>query len=254
MNVADRVEITRAACQAAIASPPLADVEAFLERLGVPVTACIRLLRDCAVIQAPTPELTRLDDAIRTERVAESEPSAFARALLVRASLAALDQLPAFPVDDSVKHLFCKEFLFYASPSPPAFGRFAITAYPFIAMSKFALLDRFPGGQQDWEVSGFPRKWLVTITRQAPRFLTEREYFKSFYRMASAIEMQPSVKAIMGPSWLHSLETHRISPHLAFLNRPHLDAGGIYIDIGPAPPNAGFLAGDKQREELYSVW
>jgi hypothetical protein len=91
----------------------------------------------------------------------------------------------------------------------------------------------------------------MAVTSSKSRFLTEREYLKSFYRMAAAIEMQPSVRAIMGTSWLHSRETHRVSPHLAFLNRPHLDAGGIYIDIGPAPETAGFLTGDKHRQELY---
>jgi len=244
------------------------------------MAARIQLLHDCAAIQAPTPELTALQEAITTESVAPSDSTAFARALLVRASITALELLPTLPVDDSVKHLFCKEFLFYATASGAACPRFAITGYPFIAMSKIALLDRFPAGQQQWEVSGFPRRWLadirlsilpdvawfvatkvrgfgpyfvshIAVTSQKAHFLLEREYFKSFYRMAAAIERQPSIKAIMGSSWLHSLETHRVSPHLSFLNRPHLEAGGIYVDIGPAPQNAGFLSGDKEREALY---
>lgn len=244
------------------------------------MAARIQLLRDCAAIQAPTPELTALQEAITTESVAASDSTAFARALLVRASITALELLPTLPVDDSVKHLFCKEFFFYATASGAACQMFGITGYPFIAMSKITLLDRFPGGQQQWEVSGFPKRWLtgirlsmlpnvawfiatkvrgfspyfvshMAVTSQKAHFLLEREYFKSFYRMAAAIEKQPSIRAIMGSSWLHSLETHRVSPHLSFLNRPHLEAGGIYMDIGPAPENAGFLSGDKQRQALY---
>jgi hypothetical protein len=83
------------------------------------------------------------------------------------------------------------------------------------------------------------------------RFLLEREYRQAFYRMSAAIELQPNVRAIMGASWLHSRETHRVSPHLTFMNHPHLEAGGIYSDVCKVPGNAGFLVGDKMREELY---
>ena len=280
MNLPDRLAITRTACQTAIESPPLSEIEEFLERRGISTVKRIQLLRNCAAIQAATPELTGLQEAITTKGVATSDSTAFARALIVRASIVAVDKLPTLRVDDSVMHLFCNEFLFYATADAAARQMFAITGYPFIAMSKIALLDRFPGGQQQWEISGFPRRWLgsirpsmlpevawfmatkvrafspyfvshMAVTRQKARFLLEREYFKSFYRMAAAIEKQPSIRAIMGSSWLHSLETHRVSPHLAFLNRPHLEAGGIYIDIGPARQGEGFLAGDQQRAALY---
>jgi hypothetical protein len=56
----------------------------------------------------------------------------------------------------------------------------------------------------------------------------------------------------MASSWLYSRETHRINPHLAFFNRPYMEAGGFYADLGPALPESGFLKGDPKRAELYN--
>ena len=69
--------------------------------------------------------------------------------------------------------------------------------------------------------------------------------------MASALERQPEVRGLMTGSWFHSLETHRVSPHLAFVNRPFLEAGGIYTELGPADPEDGFLVGNPARAALY---
>ena len=198
----------------------------------------------------------------------------------MRAALPAIDQISGLPVDETVKHLYCKEFAFYAKPPASAYSHFSIQAYPFIAMSKIVLLKRFPAGSTDWEISGFPRSWLVKVaphfmartyqflalktrgfkpffvphlagTRNRLPFLLEREFLASFYRAAIALEKQPRIKALMAGSWLHSVETHRVSPHLSFMNRPYIEAGGIYTDLGPADPNDGFLDGSKERAELY---
>ena len=52
-------------------------------------------------------------------------------------------------------------------------------------------------------------------------------------------------------SWLHSRETHRVSPHLAFLNKTFTEAGALYSELGPADPVDGFMEGDPHRTELY---
>ncbi|MGB2677720.1 MAG: hypothetical protein WAN12_11620, partial [Candidatus Acidiferrum sp.] len=75
---------------------------------------------------------------------------------------------------------------------------------------------------------------------------------KTFYRMAATLEKQPPIRAIMGMSWLHSTETQRVSPHLAFLNRPFIESGGIYLDLGYPKPDSGFLEGSSHRSELYA--
>jgi hypothetical protein len=223
-----------------------------------------------------------LRDSLESESGLAAETGVFERALLVRAALPAIDQISELPVDETVKHLYCKEFAFYARPPESAHSRFSLQAYPFIAMSKIVLLKSFPAGPTHWEISGFPRSWLVKVaphfmartyqflafktrgfkpffvphlaaTRHKQPFLIEREYLAAFYRAAIALEKQPPIKAMMAGSWLHSAETHRVSPHLSFMNRPYIEAGGIYTDLGPAGPNDGFLAGSKERAELYDA-
>ena len=223
-------------------------------------------LPDAVASSAPSLELQRIFSG-------ETGPacSAFARTLLLRVSLPALDRIPTLPVPDSVKRMFCEQFAYFAQTPTEEPGPFLLTQHPFVAMSRLALLERFPGGQHDWEISGFSRRWLASVglrqlprlawmllaeagghqpffvqhmavANRRPRFCTEREYLRFFYRMAASVETQPSIRAIMGCSWLHSLETHRINPHLAFFNRPHLEAGGVYFEIGLA-------AGTDERGE-----
>lgn len=255
------------------------DAGLLLDRHGVTGQVGLELLRVCAHLQKPAPELLTLTRLAARESGVVSQPGLLERALLARASLLALDRIRELPVHESVKHLFCKEFISYAegSPSPE---RYVHTAFPFFAMSKVVVLQRFPGGQLHWEVSGFPRRWFARIQARAlPKsllffilktralhpyfvwhlggtterlpFLLEREALKTFYRMAATLEKQPSIRAILGGSWLHSVETHRVSPHLAFLNRPFTESGGIYLDLAPNESH-GFLAGDNSRAQLYA--
>jgi hypothetical protein len=147
-------------------------------------------------------------------------------------------------------------------------------------MARIAVLERFPAGSSHWEISGFQRSWFAKLVpRQLVRavrylglevrgltpyfvahlggprgrvpFLIERDFRVAFYRAASALERQPGIRAMMAGSWLHSIETHRVSPHLAFLNTPYMEAGGLYLDVGPAKPEDGFLAGSPERVALY---
>jgi hypothetical protein len=274
MRVTDLVESTRVDCLAALASP-LAEVGSFLARQGASPT---EMLRECSARGAAPPPLLELQRTFSGEGGLAC--SAFARTLLLHVSLPALDRISTLPVPDSVKRMLCEQLAYFAQTPVDEPGPFLLTQHPFVAMSRLALLERFPGGQHDWEISGFSRRWLASVglrqlprlawmllaeaggnqpffvqhmavANRRPRFCTEREYLRFFYRMAASIAKQPSIRAIMGCSWLHSLETHRINPHLAFFNRPHLEAGGVYFDIGPAPESAGFLIGSKDREALY---
>ena len=275
MTVTELVQATHTLCQSAMASPPLAEVDSFLNRLGL---SAAELLRDSVGRNAASPQLLDLQRTLSSEVGTPS--SAFARALLLRASLSALNRIPLLPVTESVQRMFCEQFAYFAQTPAVEPGPFLLTEHPFVAMSRLSLLERFPGGQHDWEISGFSRRWLASaglrrlprlawmlfveagshqpffvqhmaVANRRPRFCTEREYVRFFYRMAASIEKQPSIRAIMGCSWLHSLETHRVNPHLAFFNRPHLEAGGVYFEIGPAPESSGFLQGNKERETLY---
>ena len=282
MNLSERIEQTRSLCQEALASSGLAEAEEFLARRNLTEHARVELLRAGAREQKVTPQLLALRDSFVAESGSAVEACTLERTLLLRAALPALDRIPELPVDESVKHLFCKEFAFYAKPPESARGNFSLSGHPFFAMSKMVLFQRFPGGASQWEVSGFPRSWLVKVaprlmaktyrylafkakgfgpffvghlagTRHKLPVLIEREFRVSFYRWATAIEKQPAIKGVMAGSWLHSVETHRISPHLSFLNRPYLEAGGIYTELGAADPSDGFLDGSKERAELYEA-
>lgn len=280
-------ERTRSICEQELQRAPLAEVGLLLSRNGVTEQIGAEILRRCARTQKPAPDLVKLTKAAALEGGDVSQPGLIERALLIRESVLALGRLNELPVHESVKYLFCEEFISFAQGSTPA-DRYAYATHAsfamsiFFAMTKTVLLERFPGGQLHWEVSSFRRRWLTRIraaalpralsffakearalepyfvwhigdmTREVP-FLLEREAMKTFYRMAATLEKQPSIRAIMGMSWLHSRETHRVSPHLAFLNRPFIESGGIYLDLGYPKPSSGFLNGYSHRSRLYAA-
>lgn len=277
--MAERIEHARTLCRRALDTPPVKEAAEWLDRAGLTGAERTELLRDAGRRNRVGERLT----ALRSRALAEGFPAgalAFERALLVRTALESLDRVACLPVDESVKHLFCREFAFYSDPPETDLDRFSIEGRIFPTMCGMVTLSRFPGGQHHWVVSGFPRSWFLKISPLhlpglsyflftkmgglSPYFVphvnhttfsgllfTEREYYKSFYRMTAAIEKQPAIRGIMSASWLHSHETHRISPHLAFFNRPYVEAGGLYIERGPASPRDGFLTGDPERTRLY---
>lgn len=69
--------------------------------------------------------------------------------------------------------------------------------------------------------------------------------------MAQSLALHPEVKGILTESWLHSPETFRISPHLAWLNRPFLNHGGLVVEIGTASEASGVFTGSRERKRLY---
>jgi hypothetical protein len=195
--------------------------------------------------------------------------------------LALLDRIETLPVEESIRHLILKEIELMAAPRNESLRHFAISSPHFVALCKIARGVRYPAGQHQFDWSGFPRSWLARIPvadlPKTARFLLgtahgvrpyfeshlmppmhgvpvliEREFQVAFYRMARTLELQPRVKALMAVSWLHSEETHRVSPHLAFMNRPFEEAGGLITNIGPASVADGFLEGSRKRAELHS--
>jgi hypothetical protein len=275
-----RVQAAQAACRQALAEGELERAVDFLARFTGDPRRGLELLRETARTERPAPGLAAARDAARRQGGPLATPALIERALLVQAAAAALARIASLPVDDSVKGLLCREFTAYASPPPGTASRFALDSRSFVAMARIAFGLRYPAGVFDWEASGFPRRWLLKIPRAfwretaafligdsrglAPflvwhmagtlhqqRFLLESEVNKSFFRMAAAAERQPQVKALMAASWLVSRETHRISPHLQFVSRPFLEAGGTYTEAGPADVSNGFLTGDARRRRLY---
>lgn len=203
------------------------------------------------------------------------------RYLLVLATLNSLDRLAAAPLPDSVKKLQCQEFKFFAAPDPAWIHTFDLTSPWAVPYAGLAVLERFSAGQVHWEVSGVPRSWLLQIpARDYPRvlgalaglggfrpalfphiapprmrvpLLLEREFVKSYSRMAECLPLQPSMLGIVTSSWLYAEETRRISPHLEWMSRMFLDNGGMISHIGYSKPDAGFLVGSRERQKAYDA-
>jgi hypothetical protein len=279
MTLADRIERARSACEKALAEPGLARARTVFAAKGIGEEARTALLASAAAYKTLDPRLA----AVREEcHFAPGDSARFPveRLLLVEASLRALEQVPHLAVHESVQHLFCKEFTFYADPTEETLPRFEMGRFPFAAMSRIVLLRRFPAGQQQWEAGGWRRSWFAKVPPRllaptcaylfrhmrglSPYFeihfsetvhkgpgLLARDIRTAFYRMARSLEKQPDVKGLMAAGWIRSAETIRVSPHLAFMNEPFLEAGGLLTDLGPANPSDGFLAGSKARADLY---
>lgn len=276
MTTNEWINLAREKCESALQEPGITRVAEVFEAAGVSQGDRHEALSSSAAAQSPSASLLRLKSLCTGERFP------LERKLLLDEALLALPRLASLPVDETVRQLFCKEILLIAEPSEETLPKFSMTVYTFTAMAKIVLLDRFPAGHYHWEISGFPRSWLPKIparllpstlrfllfgsrgfspwfishmrgTGPGTPFLVESEFQKSFYRMALALKQQPHIRAISAQSWLHSPETHRVSPHLAFLNKIFLEAGGIITELGPAAPDDGFATGNKQRAELYRL-
>jgi hypothetical protein len=200
------------------------------------------------------------------------------RALLLTASLHAIPRVPALPVSETVKNLFADEFNFFASPPPVWEPHFGIGDLRYREMARVATLRRFPAGQFHWEVSSFPRSWLLKARRPVALLrhiqsrmggfgpvlelhvnerrrnrivLLEREANLSYARAARALREQPGMRGFMMASWFFCKTTAQVSPRLAWLRTIPEAAGAGAFDLGPAPESSGFLVGSEERRKLY---
>jgi peptidoglycan/xylan/chitin deacetylase (PgdA/CDA1 family) len=204
------------------------------------------------------------------------------RALLLHAALRSLEQLTEARLDPSTEALLCGQYEYFADPGEDWIHRFDPAAYSYRAYAGMSLLDRFPAGRLDWEISGIPRGWLAKIpSRDLARILgaiatqiggfkpvafthlaflqtpfvtfLENEVMASYVRIARCLALRPELKAIVTESWFYGAETHRVSPHLRWTTRLFEENGGIFSDLGKSPEDAGFLVGSRQRQRLYET-
>jgi hypothetical protein len=148
----------------------------------------------------------------------------------------------------------------------------------FMEMARVATLRRFPLGQFQWEQAAFPRSWVMKASqpwkvlayvmgrmggfapllelhvnerRKNRLILLEKESNISYYRAARCLEKQPQVKGIVLTSWLFCESTAQQTPRLAWLRETPRSAGALIVELGPAPPDSGFLKGSEERRALY---
>lgn len=262
----------------AMASPDLSSTRDALASLGVGEHECFTLLH--RVSESPSSAQGIQDLRARLAAVHGVPPSgALERVLLLGAMMKSLPALAAAPVAESVKRLFVDEVRLVAAPPAGAIHRFDATRNVFVAFCKVATLRRYPAGQLHWEMSGFPRSWLLKVKpRDLPRLagclarmggraplfqihlnanrkdraaLLERESNRSYYRMARSMALQPRVKGLVTASWLHSPDTLAVSPHLIALNRVFLEHGALVTTLGPADLDCGVFTRSPERRRLY---
>ncbi|MBK9169068.1 MAG: hypothetical protein IPM24_16570 [Bryobacterales bacterium] len=279
----DRVRELAARCQEVLASHEFRAVAGIAAGLHLARTELGDLVSSTARSGLPLERWRMLAEACEREGIPESRfvPQRF---LLLTVGMERLSDVPDLPVVQAVKEKLLEQFHFVCSPDRETDQLLNPTRYGFRAMCRFMLLQRFPAGQIDWEVSGFPRSWVARVPRRhlpavmrcvllraggrAPWFdahtgfrrelpiLSEEEERKAYRLMAASMRMQPSILGFMGSSWFADPSLARVSPHLAWLSawyRECVDYGAVWTDIGEAHRDDGFLTGDRKRRRLYEA-
>jgi hypothetical protein len=261
------------------AAPPDAVLET-MRRAGISEDACVAAVAGVTSAPASLGAVRALKGTLL--RAGAADDGSVERTLLLLSAARSAPAIPFLPVAEAVKRRFAEEFDHLAAPTTDAARHLAVDATNFVGMCKLVTLRRFPAGQLHWELSGIPRSLFLEIRpRELPRLaafvarrmrglrplfvahlawyrrgalvLLEREQLRSLHRMARSMALQPAVRGFMSFGWFHSRENHRVSPHLAWLNRVFDEEGGCIAMAGPAAPTSGALTASHRRQTLYET-
>lgn len=238
-----------------------------------PPAGCFELLK---LVDVSAESLQPIRDLKAQTSAADT---AVERVLLLRSSLYVLQRLSEAPLGAATRELFCKEFEFFAQPPDRWRPHFLAGDVRFKEMAKIATLRRFPAGQMHWEVTGIPRSLLfraparslatmlravarlggfspvwemhVNDRRQNSLVLLEGESYRTYYRTARSIELQPHVRGVITGGWFYDPQMAAVTPHLAWMGRSLAQAGAFMIDLGDAPASGSVLETSKRRRKLY---
>lgn len=254
-----------------------------IHRLGKSGSECAAMI--ASVTESPKTYTPILDLKKRLRAAGiECGSDSLERVLLGYAAQQSEGKIDSLPVPQSVRDLIRKQFRFLTQPPGPGVPALAVDGEendPFIAASKMCTLRRFPAGPIDWVVSGLPRSWLLKMPpldvpkvlrfvfqefggikpafyvhiAHPPRnrsLIIQKEVRKAYFRMVRALILQPEIKGVMCATWLHDPVAIEMYPHLAHLNEPYLSLGGkLVTNLGPAPPESGFMKYNSERRDLY---
>src|ERR1039458_3588412 len=276
--IRDKIDETRESLNQALVDPNFSDIGEKLRRQLVNGRSPADVVRSVISIKDGPGRSLAITSTLGPELTSELESSALVqRYLLLQTALTTVGQIDQLTVHHAVKRLICGEFQFFCRPGASDPALFKLDSYSFWASCKIALLKRFPAGQYHWEQSGFPRSFLLKVPLSAmPRaayfiatqmkgfapciephmparsgLILEKESDKAWYRMARSVEADPSIRGLVGFSWLQSPDTYKVSPHLSFVNKPFVESGGLITTMGAADEKSGFLAGSEHRKKLY---
>ena len=264
-------------CSDALATVAMQSTARALAREGVTSASALQVAASVTENPATQTPVREWKKALSARGVS-TNGAEVERLLLIQSARASLLRLPDLPISDDVKRLMCEEFCFFAAEHADT-EPFEVGGARFVGMCKTASLRRFRAGLFDWEVSGVSRSYVADVPvrhlpmtlafvvrrmgglgpvffshlnpRRITRALREDDANRSYYRMATSIELQPAIKGFAACSWFRSPATHRVSPHLAWLSEVFRENGGLVVESGPAEPDCGVLARSETRRRLY---
>lgn len=209
-------------------------------------------------------------------------PGALEHYALLGAMQAAVVQVPALPVDPSVKLQFCKIFALAAQPPQPLRHLLDCNVWGYHEIAQTVGLMRFPAGQHHWVMAKAARGALLKLRlrfaeiprvaaavlrdygafgpvaeihlnmwRAKPQLMLKAETCRSLHRLARSMELQPHVRGVQGISWLHSKSVADVSPHLTWAREFFVENGALAAEMEVAHPGMGFLVGSAQRQRLF---
>lgn len=264
-------------CRDALDAPDIREATRAIRASGYSESDCIALIEQAGREPGSSDRVVQLRGVLSADL---ARSAAVERYLLLVTIARYSDRLAQAFMSDSVLRCLAEELRFVATPFGPDAARLLAPSDGFTAMAKVVTLRRFPAGQLHFELSGIPLSWLLRLgprrltkvlvflashgrgrrpfffhhiawRRKNRLFLSQLEQNRSYFRIAQSLALHPEVKGILTESWLHSPETFRISPHLAWLNRPFLDHGGLVVEIGAASETSGVFTGSRERKRLY---
>ncbi|BDC53178.1 hypothetical protein F183_A54930 (plasmid) [Bryobacterales bacterium F-183] len=238
-------------------------------------------LREVAANGGTVPALEALQnpaawmDRLKAARPADAAGQDFERSLLARAAIASIPQIAALNLPEGVQQKLYQAWLSFSKPDPA----FALEHPWFVHWAAVATLRRFPAGQLDYVVDGFPRSWItraplqdwpglasalmrlggfrpcyfthVGLRRPSKYSLNEKEANRSYWLVAQALKNNPEVRGLVTASWFHATETFRVSPHLAWFNETPRAGGAFFTTCGPADLDSGVFERSPERKKLY---
>jgi hypothetical protein len=268
-------------CRALLASPELKEIPALLADAGVGISQVEEVVLQTAHAGLPLKTWDAMAQACENHGIPESS-YALQRHVLLSAGMPNLARIAHLPIADEVKRRLLDQFLYLCDPDREMAVLLNPRHYGFRVMCKFMRLERFPAGQSDWEISGFPRSWLAkmplrdlaralncvylragrhrpyfethTAHRRESPILTPEDERRTYRLMAASMRLQPAIRGYLGASWLLDPRLAEVSPHLAWMSAWYRECerfGAIWTTIGEAQKDAGFLVGDPNRRRLY---
>lgn len=248
-----------------------------LRRCGYRPSAVAEMLHCVTEAPGSTSHLVVLIERAKREAGLPAASAAIERWLLVYAAAATLSAARR-PLGHTVRNRTCAEIASLLDAAPVTEETLLVTGIRFREFAKMATGRRFSAGLFHWDISGVSRSWLLKVPlrdvaglvralaklrglgpgmfphlnpHRPSGHLAEPAISDALAAMAETLESRPDLRGLVAASWLRSPDVHSVSPHLAALNAPIVNAGGFVTTIGAAPPDCGVFERSRERERLY---